>query len=180
MAKHHPDLIMCMKQPGIAIGRLCEKCDGKCPICDSYVRPATQYGCVMSATTDHMKGGVSSVEGLAFRTHTTAKNAPCKKKTEMGARRLLTSAVRKQIFSTSAKSTATGGDSRPAWVLSSTAQCCCMVSPVHRAPAVPHGSRNALEQQQYPQVQQVLHRCCTAVNWFSGPVGPVAKMSPST
>ncbi len=41
MAKHHPDLIMCMKQPGIAIGRLCEKCDGKCPICDSMVRPAT-------------------------------------------------------------------------------------------------------------------------------------------
>lgn len=92
-AKHHPDLVMCMKQPGIgeccvlwaqeqtphrqaaaascrspalaratsadacqlclrsppaarhmppaAIGRLCEKCDGKCPICDSYVRPAT-------------------------------------------------------------------------------------------------------------------------------------------
>ena len=25
-------------QPGIAIGRLCEKCDGKCVICDSYVR----------------------------------------------------------------------------------------------------------------------------------------------
>ena len=24
-----------------AIGRLCEKCDGRCPICDSYVRPAT-------------------------------------------------------------------------------------------------------------------------------------------
>ena len=58
MAKHHPDLIMCMKQPGIgtllrksvrtrlmscivALGRLCEKCDGKCPICDSYVRPCT-------------------------------------------------------------------------------------------------------------------------------------------
>jgi len=69
--QHHPDLIMCRKQPGIgalqgfsqhmtrnvtvvpskpvlactctfaAIGRLCEKCDGKCPICDSYVRPAT-------------------------------------------------------------------------------------------------------------------------------------------
>ena len=80
MARHHPDLIMCRKQPGIAVGRLCEKCeltgkhlgccrwahvppcrarsqqrctsftlptlrcpagDGKCPICDSYVRPAT-------------------------------------------------------------------------------------------------------------------------------------------
>lgn len=27
MAKHHPDLIMCRKQPGIAIGRLCEKCE---------------------------------------------------------------------------------------------------------------------------------------------------------
>ncbi|CAH2060090.1 unnamed protein product [Thlaspi arvense] len=32
---------MCRKQPGIAIGRLCEKCDGKCVICDSYVRPCT-------------------------------------------------------------------------------------------------------------------------------------------
>lgn len=24
---------------GIAIGKLCEKCDGKCCLCDSYVRP---------------------------------------------------------------------------------------------------------------------------------------------
>ncbi|TVU41718.1 hypothetical protein EJB05_15262, partial [Eragrostis curvula] len=32
---------MCRKQPGIAIGRLCEKCDGKCVVCDSYVRPCT-------------------------------------------------------------------------------------------------------------------------------------------
>jgi len=39
--KHQPDLILCRKQPGTAIGRLCEKCDGRCPICDSYVRPAT-------------------------------------------------------------------------------------------------------------------------------------------
>ncbi|KAJ3985105.1 PHF5-like protein-domain-containing protein [Lentinula detonsa] len=41
MSKHHPDLIMCRRQPGIAIGRLCEKCDRKCPVCDSYVRPET-------------------------------------------------------------------------------------------------------------------------------------------
>ncbi|KAK4028087.1 hypothetical protein OUZ56_017265 [Daphnia magna] len=41
MAKHHPDLIFCRKQPGVAIGRLCEKCDGKCVICDSYVKPCT-------------------------------------------------------------------------------------------------------------------------------------------
>lgn len=32
---------MCRKQSGIAIGRLCDKCDGKCPVCDSYVRPTT-------------------------------------------------------------------------------------------------------------------------------------------
>ena len=41
MSRHHPDLIMCRKQPGIAIGRLCEKCDGKCVICDSMVRQHT-------------------------------------------------------------------------------------------------------------------------------------------
>ncbi|KAK8262613.1 hypothetical protein V6Z11_D13G270100 [Gossypium hirsutum] len=41
MAKHHPDLIMCRKQPGIAIGRLCEKHDGKCVVCDSLVHPCT-------------------------------------------------------------------------------------------------------------------------------------------
>ncbi|CAD6913306.1 unnamed protein product [Tilletia controversa] len=41
MSKHQPSLQLCRKLPGIAIGRLCEKCDGKCPICDSYVRPAT-------------------------------------------------------------------------------------------------------------------------------------------
>ena len=25
-SKHHPDLIMCRKMPGIDVGRLCEKC----------------------------------------------------------------------------------------------------------------------------------------------------------
>jgi PHD finger-like domain-containing protein 5A len=38
MAKHHPDLIMCRKQSGISIGKVCEQCDGRCVICDSYVR----------------------------------------------------------------------------------------------------------------------------------------------
>lgn len=41
MSRHHPDLVMCRKQTGISIARLCEKCDGKCPSCDSYVRPTT-------------------------------------------------------------------------------------------------------------------------------------------
>ncbi|KAJ3765288.1 PHD finger-like domain-containing protein 5A [Lentinula raphanica] len=37
MSKHHLDLIMCRKtrQPN------CLRCDGKCPVCDSYVRPET-------------------------------------------------------------------------------------------------------------------------------------------
>ena len=35
-AKHHPDLIMCRKMPGIAIGRLCEKCT--CARADVRVR----------------------------------------------------------------------------------------------------------------------------------------------
>lgn len=30
---------MCRKQTGVSIGKLCERCDGKCVICDSYVRP---------------------------------------------------------------------------------------------------------------------------------------------
>ena len=30
---------MCRKQPGVAVGRVCERCDGRCPICDSYVNP---------------------------------------------------------------------------------------------------------------------------------------------
>lgn len=39
-ARHHTDLILCRKQPGIAVGRLCEKCDGKCVICDRYINHA--------------------------------------------------------------------------------------------------------------------------------------------
>ncbi|EFC50351.1 predicted protein [Naegleria gruberi] len=40
--RHHADLILCRKQPGIAIGKLCKNCDGKCVICDSTVRPQTK------------------------------------------------------------------------------------------------------------------------------------------
>jgi PHD finger-like domain-containing protein 5A len=42
MARHHADLIMCRKLPGKAIGLLCAACEGKCPVCDSLVRPATE------------------------------------------------------------------------------------------------------------------------------------------
>ncbi|KOS13511.1 phf5-like protein [Malassezia pachydermatis] len=70
MSKHHPDLILCRKLPGIAIGRLCERCDGKCPICDSYVRPAAI--CVVAKV---------------YRMHIIAQNAPDLKKIGMVVRR---------------------------------------------------------------------------------------------
>ncbi|KAA6357118.1 MAG: putative PHD finger-like domain-containing protein 5A [Streblomastix strix] len=41
MAKHHADLIFCRKQPGVAVRKLCENCDGRCIICDSYTKPTT-------------------------------------------------------------------------------------------------------------------------------------------
>ncbi|RKP29080.1 PHF5-like protein [Metschnikowia bicuspidata] len=39
MSRHQYDLVQCMKQPGTKIGLLCLLCDGKCPICDSMVKP---------------------------------------------------------------------------------------------------------------------------------------------
>lgn len=42
MAAHHADLVLCRKLAGNAVGRLCESCDGKCVICDSFVRPAVR------------------------------------------------------------------------------------------------------------------------------------------
>lgn len=31
-----------MRLPGTTRGQLCEKCDGKCPVCDSYVNPVEE------------------------------------------------------------------------------------------------------------------------------------------
>jgi hypothetical protein len=42
MSKHHPDLVLCRKQPGNAVGRACKRCEGKCVLCDTYVRPTKQ------------------------------------------------------------------------------------------------------------------------------------------
>ena len=39
MARHHADLVLCRKLPGVSVGRLCEKCNGRCVICDSHVNP---------------------------------------------------------------------------------------------------------------------------------------------
>jgi PHD finger-like domain-containing protein 5A len=38
-AKHHTDLVLCRKRPGIHIGLVCRRCEGRCPICDSFVHP---------------------------------------------------------------------------------------------------------------------------------------------
>merc|ERR1719506_2333926 len=54
-----PALNICPLYPNLtphfvhtAVGRLCEKCDGKCPICDSYVRP-----CVLVRVCDECNYG---------------------------------------------------------------------------------------------------------------------------
>lgn len=38
MSRHQADLILCYKQPGTSVGKLCDKCDERCPICDSFVK----------------------------------------------------------------------------------------------------------------------------------------------
>ncbi|ODV63265.1 U2 snRNP complex subunit RDS3 [Ascoidea rubescens DSM 1968] len=42
MSRHQFDLLVCHKLPGTHVGKLCEKCDGKCPACDSYVHSYEQ------------------------------------------------------------------------------------------------------------------------------------------
>ncbi|CDK25956.1 unnamed protein product [Kuraishia capsulata CBS 1993] len=37
MSRAQFDLVMCLKQPGTTIGKVCERCDGRCPGCDSLV-----------------------------------------------------------------------------------------------------------------------------------------------
>ncbi|CCH61867.1 hypothetical protein TBLA_0F03290 [Henningerozyma blattae CBS 6284] len=39
MSRHQADLVLCMRQPGTHFGLVCSKCDGKCPLCDSYTDP---------------------------------------------------------------------------------------------------------------------------------------------
>ena len=57
MAKHNPDLVMCGKLPGIAVGRVCDKCDGKCVICDSMVHPCTSVRVCDQCSYGSFQGG---------------------------------------------------------------------------------------------------------------------------
>ena len=77
MAKHHPDLIMCRKQPGISIGRLCEKCEGKCVICDSLVRPT-----VLVRVCDECNYGSNQNRCLICNSHGVSDAYYCKECTQ--------------------------------------------------------------------------------------------------
>ncbi|KNZ74594.1 hypothetical protein J132_06548 [Termitomyces sp. J132] len=92
---------MCRRQPGIAIGRLCEKCDGKCPVCDSYVRPETlvricdecnfgTYGgrCIICGAPDPtLLSGISDAYYCAECTRLEKDRDGCPKIVNLGASR---------------------------------------------------------------------------------------------
>ena len=74
---------------GVAIGRLCDKCDGRCVICDSYVRPSTlvricdecNYGSfqvrespIFCYKSNVFRDDVLFVEVQVFPMHTTVKS----------------------------------------------------------------------------------------------------------
>lgn len=110
MAKHHPDLIMCRKLPGIAIGRLCEKCAFRPaalppahPASSALARSRAALACAQatarassatltydrrrscasatSATTAPTPAAASSAAASASQTPTTAKSARCWRRT---------------------------------------------------------------------------------------------------
>lgn len=109
---------MCRKQSGIAIGRLCDKCDGKCPVCDSYVRPTTlvricdecsfgnyQNKCVVcggEVSSWTMRWWKSSLtcKSRASRTLSTASNALDWRKTVTAVPKLSILDLRERISST--------------------------------------------------------------------------------
>lgn len=54
MSRHQYDLIQCMKRPGTHIGMLCLLCDGRCPICDSFVKPSARVRICDECGLGHM------------------------------------------------------------------------------------------------------------------------------
>ncbi|CAE6474529.1 unnamed protein product [Rhizoctonia solani] len=113
MSKHHPDLIMCRRQTGIAIGRLCEKCDGKWQVINKNIiarnsrqstydfSPAAQfatltfdlrplYASVTSVILARTAAGVLFAGPQEFPMRTTAPNVRGSRKIVMAAPRLST------------------------------------------------------------------------------------------
>ncbi|RLV95736.1 Pre-mRNA-splicing factor RDS3 [Spathaspora sp. JA1] len=54
MSRHQYDLIQCMKQPGKSLGLVCSQCDGKCPICDSFVKPSAKVYICHDCSLGHL------------------------------------------------------------------------------------------------------------------------------
>ena len=111
---------MCRKQSGIAIGRLCDKCDGKCPVCDSYVRPTTlvricdecsfgnyQNKCVVCGGEVSLLIHISlsamhllNVMNREYLMPSIASSAPGLKRIEMAAQKSSTLGHQEQTYST--------------------------------------------------------------------------------
>lgn len=90
------DLIFCCKQAGATIGRLCEKCDGKCVTRDSSMRihDECDYG--------SYQGAVRPVEALESLMPIIARSVPSRR-TEMVAQRPSIWGALRQISSMMAK-----------------------------------------------------------------------------
>jgi hypothetical protein len=67
--------------------------------------PVPSYAFAMNATTDLTKADALFVGTRGYPMHTTARNAPCRRKTEMVAPRLSIWAPQRRICSMSARST---------------------------------------------------------------------------
>ncbi|WLF78161.1 Pre-mRNA-splicing factor ini1 [Lodderomyces elongisporus] len=55
MSRHQYDLVQCMKQPGKTIGQICPNCDGKCPVCDSMVKPTTKVRICQDCSAEYLR-----------------------------------------------------------------------------------------------------------------------------
>ncbi len=85
-ARHHPDLIMCRKQPGTGAGKLCERCEGKCVICDSYVRPHTAVRLCVECDFGALAGRCTICGGLGVSDAYYCKECVQQEKDVSGAR----------------------------------------------------------------------------------------------
>lgn len=55
MSRHQYDLVQCMKQTGRHVGKVCSNCDGRCPICDSYVKPTAEVRICEECSLGHLQ-----------------------------------------------------------------------------------------------------------------------------
>lgn len=56
MSRHQTDLIMCMNQAGTVLGLQCEKCEGRCPNCDSDSHPQSPVRICHTCSTGRASG----------------------------------------------------------------------------------------------------------------------------